>query len=199
MDYKLQKYLQKRFCFNADATVSSIYNRFLKDKGVPRISDCETLFSYIYFTYSNRVKMAEKGVYPPLPQEHQVGSSDAPPSYDATMTAGAAGGFAEPGKNQSYPAPMPHQQAAFPPTQTVIVQQTITLGHRPVNMVCPHCQAQIRTSTDSEPSATAWVLGAILCLLCWPLSCVPCCIDSLQDVTHKCPNCRRVIGMSKGG
>ena len=32
---------------------------------------------------------------------------------------------------------------------------------------------------------------------CWPLSCVPCCIDSLQDVTHKCPNCKKTIGTYK--
>jgi len=145
--------------------------------------------------------MADKGAYPTLPPtdnlpQHQGGPSDLPPSYDASMTTGAAGGFAEPGKVQSYPAPMPQHQA---PTQTVVVHQTISLGHQPVNMVCPMCGAQIRTSTDSEPSATAWVLGVILCLLCWPLSCVPCCIDSLQDVTHKCPNCRKVIGICKGG
>jgi len=128
--------------------------------------------------------------YPQLPNE-------LPPSYDATMT-GDAGGFVEPQteKNQSK-GPMPNTYAppgvAAPPQQTVIVQN-VQFGPRPMNLICPHCQAQIQTQTDSEPSATAWILGFVICLICWPLSCVPCCIDSLQDVTHKCPNCKKVVG-----
>merc|ERR1719410_1904242 len=83
---------------------------------------------------------------------------------------------------------------AVPPPQTTVIVQNVQFGPRPMNMICPHCQSEICTRTDSEPSATAWILGFVICLICWPLSCVPCCIDSLQDVTHECPNCRKTVG-----
>ncbi len=34
-----------------------------------------------------------------------------------------------------------------------------------VNMTCPHCQCQIRTSTDSEPGPLAWILAGVLCVV----------------------------------
>jgi lipopolysaccharide-induced tumor necrosis factor-alpha factor len=130
--------------------------------------------------------------YPQLPDQ-------LPPSYDETV-AGTAGGFVEPQKHEAK-----YQQNAYgpgapvpPQPQHTVIVQNVHFGPRAMNMICPHCQSQIQTRTDSEPSATAWVLGVVLCILCWPLSCVPCCIDSLQDVTHTCPNCRKVVGTYKG-
>jgi len=142
--------------------------------------------------------MADQRLYPSAPGETQYSGipGDVPPSYDAAM-AGGAGGFVEPNKTQSKYAPsyQPPQQPQQP--QQAVIVQYVQLGPRPTQTVCPHCNCQILTRTESEPSATAWVLGFVLCLLCWPLSCVPCCIDSLQDVTHKCPNCKRVLGTYK--
>jgi len=153
--------------------------------------------------------MAEKGVYPPLPPASapQGGFPEAPPSYDATMS-GAAGGFVDPGKVQQQQAPPPQQGVPGPagggpaPAQTVIVQymNPPNFGHNPVNMTCPHCQSQVRTSTDSEPGALAWILAGVLCVVgLWPCACIPCCIDSLNSVTHKCPNCKNFLGRYKGG
>jgi len=150
--------------------------------------------------------MAEKGAYPP-PTAPQGGFPEAPPSYEATVS-GAAGGFVDPRKSQQQPAPPPQQAApgpagaAAPGTQTVIVQymNPPNFGHNPVNMTCPHCQSQVRTSTDSEPGALAWILAGVLCVVgLWPCACIPCCIDSLNSVTHKCPNCKNFLGRYKGG
>ena len=33
----------------------------------------------------------------------------------------------------------------------------------------------------------------------WPCACIPCCIDSLNSVTHKCPQCKNFLGRYKGG
>jgi len=154
--------------------------------------------------------MAEKGPYPPA-SAPQGGFPEAPPSYEATVS-GAAGGFVappnmpDPSKIQARPAPPPMQAAPVPagaaPGQTVIVQymNPPNFGHNPVNMTCPHCQSQIRTSTDSEPGAMAWILAGVLCVVgLWPCACIPCCIDSLNSVTHKCPNCKNFLGRYKGG
>merc|ERR1712013_802463 len=77
-------------------------------------------------------------------------------------------------------------QAQPPPVQVVTQVQYVqgpSFGHRAVTMVCPHCQNNITTRTSSEPSALAWIIGGVLCFVgAWPCACIPCCIDSLNQV-----------------
>jgi len=141
----------------------------------------------------------------------QQGMPAVPPSYDESMASGGAGGFAQPPPaGQMYP-PLPSQKVAAPPPQMqggqpvqVVTQvqyvQAPSFGFRPVTMTCPHCQASVTTHTVSEPSALAWIVGGVLCLVgLWPCSCIPCCIDSMQQVTHSCPSCKNFLGRYKGG
>jgi len=135
------------------------------------------------------------------PQGPPVNYPQAPPSYDAS----GAGGF-QPPKGQAHPAPPPQHVTVInqgpampPPTQTVIVQNAMNFGPSSVTMMCPYCHNQIQTSTESEVSCTAWILGLCLCLFCCiPCCCIPCCVDSLQDVTHRCPNCKNNLGRYNG-
>jgi lipopolysaccharide-induced tumor necrosis factor-alpha factor len=146
--------------------------------------------------------MAEKGQYPPTAP--QGGMPDAPPSYEATVS-GAAGGFVDPSKVQQKPAPPVQQQpqGQAPGAQPTVIVQYMNppnFGSNPVNMTCPHCQSSIRTDTDSEPGPLAWILAGVLCVVgLWPCACIPCCIDSLNSVTHKCPQCKNFLGRYKGG
>jgi len=156
--------------------------------------------------------MAEKGNPPPAMAPPPNVPADAPPSYQESEGAGAGGGFVAP---PGVPPPATYPKLpANDPTQnnmqgqpqqqqpTVIVQyvNAPNFGPRPVNMTCPHCQAQIRTQTDSEPGPMAWILAGVLCIVgLWPCACIPCCIDSLNSVTHKCPQCKNFLGRYKGG
>jgi len=153
---------------------------------------------------------------------------DAPPSYTESVGQApqGAGGFSAPPPTQemkggplpgAVPAPQPYMapgavpagattyvqgMPAAPPgtQQVVVVVNPPNYGPNPVDMVCPHCQCQIRTSTDSEPGPLAWIFAGILCVVgLWPCACVPCCIESLNSVTHKCPNCKAFLGRYKGG
>merc|ERR1712039_1035564 len=84
----------------------------------------------------------------------------------------------------------------------VIVQyvQMPSFGVQPVTLTCPHCQAHVRTRTESEPGPLAWILGGILCVVGLPFcACISCCIDSFNTVTHKCPQCKAFLGRDKGG
>ena len=38
-------------------------------------------------------------------------------------------------------------------------------GPNSIETMCPHCQSQVRTSTESEPGALAWILAGILCVV----------------------------------
>lgn len=143
--------------------------------------------------------MAEKAAYQPPPSAPGSGFPEAPPSYEATVS-GAAGGFVDPKGQQAQMPPPPQQQAQQQPTVIVQYMNPPNFGSSPVNMTCPHCQSQIRTSTDSEPGPLAWILAGVLCVVgLWPCACIPCCIDSLNSVTHKCPNCKNFLGRYKGG
>jgi len=149
----------------------------------------------------------EKGSAPPLDHDqYQQAMPAAPPSYEQSQSGG---GFVHPPPNQMYPNLAPENkgqgQAAPPqPPPVVITQvhyvQAPSFGFRPVIMTCPNCQQNITTTTDSEPSALAWVVGAVLCLVgLWPCACIPCCVDSMQQVSHKCPNCKHFLGRYRGG
>merc|ERR1712059_19846 len=153
---------------------------------------------------------------PPSYNESMVAGASAGP---AGAGAGTAGGFIAPPPEQDMktrlvegfwhtkdqieqklsPAPV----AAQPPVQVVTQIQYVqapTYGFRPVQMTCPHCQTNITTHMVSEPSAMSWILGGVLCLVgLWPCSCVPCLIDSMQQVTHSCPKCKNFLGRYKGG
>jgi len=145
------------------------------------------------------------------PGGHPGGMPDAPPSY---AEASGAGGFyqgpAPPGAGAMYP-PLPPEQnkGGIPPPQMQQAPPVVTqvqylpqpvFGFRPIDMVCPHCQHNITTATDGEPSVMAWIAGGILCALqFYCCMCIPCWIDSCQTVTHKCPNCNKFLGRYKGG
>lgn len=161
------------------------------------------------------------------PMEHnqyQQAMPAVPPSYDAAMSSGGyptqgpppPAGYPPGPPGQMYP-PLPEKAGGPPPPQAMQHQpmqpqppvQVVTqvqyvqgpsFGHRAVTMVCPHCQNNITTRTSSEPSALAWIIGGVLCFVgLWPCACVPCCIDSLNQVTHSCPSCNNTLGRYKGG
>ena len=39
----------------------------------------------------------------------------------------------------------------------------IYFGVHPVTLRCPHCQAHVRTMTEQEPGALAWIAAGVLC------------------------------------
>jgi len=146
-------------------------------------------------------------VYPTLgapmagPSTAAAGDMGAPPSYEQSehMTKG-------PMKQQGVPQQPPYPGGAGVPDPqqqpAVIVQyvQMPSFGVHPVNLTCPHCQAHVRTTTESEPGPLAWILAGVLCVIGLPFcACIPCCIDSFNTVTHKCPQCKAFIGRYKGG
>eukprot|EP00092_Neocalanus_flemingeri_P002539 GFUD01002717.1.p1 GENE.GFUD01002717.1~~GFUD01002717.1.p1 ORF type:complete len:169 (+),score=34.02 GFUD01002717.1:153-659(+) len=156
----------------------------------------------------------------------QQANSAGPPSYDAAMSgqsyppppagypatpAGYPGSGFPFGQASSLPGQVyhsmpekaggnPRPMQTQPPLQVVYVTSPMSFGTNAVTMMCPHCQRNITTKTDSEPSALAWIIGGMLCFvgLCC-CACVPCCIDSLNQVTHSCPSCNNTLGRYKGG
>ncbi|CAB3256671.1 unnamed protein product [Arctia plantaginis] len=91
----------------------------------------------------------------------------------------------------------PHVYIATQPragavVHTVIVQQ---MSPVPTSMVCKSCNVQIVTRVEMNPTIRTHLFAMMLCLIgCWPLACVPYCIDSCYNSDHYCPNCNAYIG-----
>ncbi|CAH1102059.1 unnamed protein product [Psylliodes chrysocephalus] len=80
-----------------------------------------------------------------------------------------------------------------------IVTTVVPVGPNPTHMICPHCQAEIDTTTKSTPGCIAYVSSAILCLIgCfWGCCLIPCCMEKCMNVSHSCPNCNFYLGTFK--
>jgi len=133
--------------------------------------------------------------------EHKMDKGgDLPPSYFESVGMQGAGtappapppGFVHPGG--MYPqAQGVYAQSGGPP---VVVTTVVPLGGRPIQMVCPHCRAEIRTNTEKRPGLIAFISGAVLAMLgcVWGCCLIPCCLDDCLDTEHTCPNCQGYIG-----
>ena len=116
-----------------------------------------------------------------------------PPPYD-----GAA-----PPQQPGYPAPAPQPYPPQPGAPTVVVAQPTNVaivgppsyGQVPVNITCGNCGANVVTTLEYNMGMLVWLIVGLLFLFGWWLCCwIPCVITSLKDVTHKCPNCKIVLG-----
>ena len=129
----------------------------------------------------SRLRRQQNGEHKQTPSPGQ----DLPPSYEDTLKTGG-GGFVEPGV----------------PVKTIVqvVQVPMPeLGPQPARIQCPSCQMDITTATTTKPSAMAWTLSLVICFtMLWPCFCLPFCVDSLQNVKHKCPNCKVTLGRYHG-
>lgn len=138
-----------------------------------------------------------------LIQQGLTMSQDPPPAYS------------EKGQDPGYPDVNPQSfpsQPGYPQSYQSQVQQNVVVvqqpsaypvgvlrfGRYPLQMRCPQCQADIVTSTDLELGTFAWCMCVLIaCFWLWPFCFIALCIDSLKDVIHSCPNCKKELGRYK--
>uniref|UniRef100_A0A914CIH3 LITAF domain-containing protein n=1 Tax=Acrobeloides nanus TaxID=290746 RepID=A0A914CIH3_9BILA len=99
-----------------------------------------------------------------------------------------------PPQNPSYPLPPPLQ----PPVTSIV--RIPSFGPYPVQLNCPYCHNNVTTETAHSAGAMPWIVFSVclisgfLLLIPWFFCWVPFCIDSLMDVKHTCPSCKRDVG-----
>lgn len=116
---------------------------------------------------------------------------------------------------------IPHDQAPLmsyepaPPSYPQTVQPSVAYNMTPINasgksqydntiplssltrssapVECPSCSHRGMTDTDymSGNTTRAWALGTLL--LTWSLCCIPYCLSSTKNVTHKCGQCGALL------
>merc|ERR1712080_57126 len=71
-------------------------------------------------------------------------------------------------------------------------------GPDPMATVCRNCQAHITTATTVETGVMAWVAAGLMCAVgLWCCAPIPLVMDSLKDVTHRCPSRNCMLGKYK--
>ena len=68
------------------------------------------------------------------------------------------------------------------------------LGRIPLEYTCPFCSHTGRTKVTHEFSTGSLIYIVAACFLFWPAVFCVCCCKELQDSTHRCKNCGRVVG-----
>eukprot|EP00091_Calanus_sinicus_P020774 TRINITY_DN5883_c0_g1_i1.p1 TRINITY_DN5883_c0_g1~~TRINITY_DN5883_c0_g1_i1.p1 ORF type:complete len:143 (-),score=22.38 TRINITY_DN5883_c0_g1_i1:110-538(-) len=133
----------------------------------------------------------------PITPYEMTDQKPAPPSYDKTFPNAPPSMETKPVESTWQPPP-PAQIVTQPQPQVVTQVQYVaapSYGPFPATVTCRQCQASITTRTSSELSNMGWIVGGVLCIIgCWPCCLIPCCMDSMQAVTHTCPSCNTHLG-----
>ncbi|KAK1505126.1 hypothetical protein CABS01_08904 [Colletotrichum abscissum] len=93
--------------------------------------------------------------------------------------------------------PMPAQQKGGPTITPLANPATVTplhmLGDEPQWIDCPFCKQRTQTVIAKEGTAMQMVAGALCCLLCICLTCVPCIAGWCEDMHYTCSNCKNKV------
>lgn len=75
----------------------------------------------------------------------------------------------------------------------LVVTQSV-FGPNPMVVTCPSCHQQTTSKIEYVPGSRTHLWAVILCLLCWPLMCIPYCTDSCMNANHHCSKCGSYLG-----
>ena len=104
----------------------------------------------------------------------------------------------------------PQQSAYSQIPQTMRDQNQVVVLVNPINQafianpprhsfstVCPNCNKVVNTEVEFENNGYVWLVCLLLFCFTAFFCCIAFCINSLKDVSHRCPICKNVIASRK--
>ncbi|XP_070548001.1 lipopolysaccharide-induced tumor necrosis factor-alpha factor homolog [Ptychodera flava] len=138
--------------------------------------------------------------YPGNPSMYGPSQPPPPAAYHPVHQQPPPGGFSYTQQPVSHPPPPPPAHGATQPTQPVVTTTTTVfavpqLGPSPTAVTCPNCRQSVVSEVEMSANTMAWMCCVIM-FLCglWLCCFIPLCMASCQDATHRCPNCKHVLG-----
>ncbi|XP_013161771.1 PREDICTED: lipopolysaccharide-induced tumor necrosis factor-alpha factor homolog [Papilio xuthus] len=139
-----------------------------------------------------------------MQSETEMKERGAPPPYSDIPQNPAPQVFSQP-VPQGFPQPVIVGTAVAYPGATVVPAGTTTMvignqmGSSPAVYICKSCNSQIITRVERKPSLRTHLFALLLCVVgCWPLVCLPYCVDTCNNADHFCPSCNAYLGSYLG-
>uniref|UniRef100_A0A0X3Q988 Lipopolysaccharide-induced tumor necrosis factor-alpha factor homolog n=1 Tax=Schistocephalus solidus TaxID=70667 RepID=A0A0X3Q988_SCHSO len=78
-----------------------------------------------------------------------------------------------------------------------VVATPTPLGPQSTQVLCPTCRIMVFTEVSYESGFLAWICCFFIFILggVWGCCLIPFCIESCQDVYHRCPSCHGLLGV----
>ncbi|CAG5121924.1 unnamed protein product [Candidula unifasciata] len=112
---------------------------------------------------------------------------DAPPPYTPTPPSYSYSHIL-PESGQNY------QRFETTANNQVEVVALCRVGPEPFQVLCPNCRQLVTTVTHPRAGTLTFLSAGLCFLFCFICTLVPFCIEDLQDVEHRCPNCNFHLG-----
>uniref|UniRef100_A0A0X3PW03 Lipopolysaccharide-induced tumor necrosis factor-alpha factor homolog n=1 Tax=Schistocephalus solidus TaxID=70667 RepID=A0A0X3PW03_SCHSO len=131
--------------------------------------------------------------YPPPPYSGEPYQSQQPPYTPYPPYPGAP--YPVDGSQQA-PVVAPPTLPSYTGPAFVVATPT-PLGPQSTQVLCPTCRIMVFTEVSYESGFLAWICCFFIFILggVWGCCLIPFCIESCQDVYHRCPSCHGLLGV----
>ncbi|QPG94628.1 hypothetical protein C2857_006576 [Epichloe festucae Fl1] len=99
-----------------------------------------------------------------------------------------------PSYNQAKAPPQGQTDQNAPPATVIPLHQ---LNDQPQWIDCPFCHKRTTTVVQREGNSMQYVVGAVLCLVCVCLTCVPCLAGWFEDTEYRCSSCKNLVAFRR--
>ncbi|OAA55132.1 LPS-induced tumor necrosis factor alpha factor [Cordyceps fumosorosea ARSEF 2679] len=131
-------------------------------------------------------------------QQQQTVPTEPQPSHNHIPNPETATEHQPPSYEQARGAPVGQPPADMAPGQAA---RTVTplnqLGDTPQYIDCPFCHQRTKTVVRKEGGSMQFVVGAVLCLVCICLTCLPCMLHWFEDTDWFCSKCNTKVATRK--
>lgn len=132
------------------------------------------------------------------PNQHQAVPCEPQPTHNHVPGQGTVVEHQLPSYEQANNAPTVQPPAGVTPGQAVgRVTPLNQLSNTPQWIVCPFCHRCTKTTVRQEGESTQIIVGAVLCLVCVCLACLPCMLHWFEDTVWHCSECKNKVAMRR--
>ncbi|KHN98743.1 LPS-induced tumor necrosis factor alpha factor [Metarhizium album ARSEF 1941] len=127
-------------------------------------------------------------------QQQQQQQPNVAPAQPQQAYHGVANDSIQPGQQPSNGHGLPPSYDKANHASVIPLNQ---LGNQPQWIDCPFCRQRTMTTVQREGTSMQILVGALLCLFCVCLTCVPCLAGWFEDTHYRCSNCKNVVAIRR--